>query len=184
MISTGIILLAILGMSLSTFTLFHVLLSLVGIAAGLLVVYGMLTAKRFNGGTAIFLVTTVLTSLTGFLFPFEHLLPSHIVGVISLVVLAVAIVARYPLHLQRSWRAIYVVCAMLALYLNVFVLVVQVFLKVPAVHALAPTQKEPPFLVVQLAVMAAFVVLGIFAVNKFRLQPVAVVDAWRNSKAS
>ena len=157
----------ILGMTTSTFTLAHVLLSLVGIGSGILVAYGMLLGKRFDGATAIFLLTTVLTSLTGFLFPFEHLLPSHVVGVISLVALAVAILARYALHLAGAWRWLYVVCAVLALYLNVFVLVVQVFLKVPAAHALAPTQKEPPFLVVQLIVMALFVVLGIFAVKKF-----------------
>ena len=174
----------ILGMSLSTFTLVHVLISLVGIASGLLVVYGMLKGKRFDGGTAIFLATTALTSLTGFLFPFEHLLPSHIVGSISLVLLVVAIVARYSLHLAGSWRWIYVVCSMLALYLNVFVLVVQSFLKVPALHALAPTQKEPPFLIVQLIVMAIFVVLGIFSVKGFRADPVATDAAWKASKAS
>ncbi len=174
----------ILGMSLSTFTLVHVLISLVGIASGLLVVYGMLKGERFDGGTAIFLATTVLTSLTGFLFPFEHLLPSHIVGIISLLVLAVAIVARYPLHLEGAWRWIYVVCAVLALYLNVFVLVVQSFLKIPAVHALAPTQKEPPFLVVQLIVMAIFIVLGIFSVKGFRVEPAAAEAAWKASKAS
>jgi len=157
----------ILGLTTSTFTLVHVLLSLVGIGSGILVAYGMLLGKRFDGATAIFLLTTVLTSLTGFLFPFEHLLPSHVVGIISLVALAIAIVARYGLHLTGAWRPLYVVCSVLALYLNVFVLVVQVFLKVPAVHALAPTQKEPPFLVVQLIVMALFVVLGIFAVKKF-----------------
>jgi hypothetical protein len=159
----------ILGMTTSTFTLVHVLLSLVGIGSGVLVAYGMLLGKRFDGATAIFLLTTVLTSLTGFLFPFEHLLPSHVVGIISLVALAVAILARYALHLAGAWRPLYVVCAVLALYLNVFVLLVQVFLKVPAVHALAPTQKEPPFLVVQLIVMALFVVLGIFAVKKFHI---------------
>jgi hypothetical protein len=158
----------LLGMSLSTFTLVHVLISLVGIASGLLVVYGMLKGKRFDGGTAIFLATTVLTSLTGFLFPFEHL----------------AIVARYALHLAGSWRWIYVVCSVLALYLNVFVLVVQSFLKIPAVHALAPTQKEPPFLVVQLIVMAIFVGLGIFSVKGSRAQPVATDAAWKASKAS
>ncbi|HLW85339.1 MAG TPA: hypothetical protein VKR60_09010 [Candidatus Sulfotelmatobacter sp.] len=174
----------ILGMTLSTFTLIHVLTSLVGIASGLLVAYGLIKGKRFDGGTVIFLVTTVLTSATGFLFPFEHLLPSHIVGIISLVVLAVAIVARYPLHLAGSWRSIYVVCSLLALYFNVFVLVVQSFLKIPAVHALAPTQKEPPFLVVQLIVMAIFIVLGIFAMKGFRAEPAAAQEAWRSSKAS
>jgi hypothetical protein len=174
----------ILGMSLSAFTLVHVLISLVGIGSGLLVLFGLLNGKRFDGATAIFLVTTVLTSLTGFLFPVEHLLPSHVVGIISLAALAVAILARYALHMARAWRSIYVVSAVLALYLNVFVLVAQIFLKVPAVHALAPTGKEPPFLVVQLIVMAVFVVLGVFAVKKFRAEPVASVPSWRNTKAS
>jgi hypothetical protein len=174
----------ILGMSLSTFTAFHVLLSIVGIVAGLLVVYGMLRGKRFDGGTAIFLVTTVLTSLTGYLFPFKHLLPSHIVGAISLAVLAVAIVARYARHMEGSWRPIYVISSVVALYLNVFVLVVQSFLKVPALHALAPTQSEPPFLVVQLVVLAIFVVVGIRAVKKFRFEAVAEPAAWKSTKAS
>jgi hypothetical protein len=157
-------------MTLSTFTLVHVLLSLVGIGSGFIVVYGLLAGKRLDGWTAIFLATTILTSLTGFLFPVEHILPSHIVGIISLVVLAVAIVARYALHLITAWRWIYVICAVVALYLNVFVAVVQSFLKVPALKALAPTQKEPPFLVAQLAVMALFIALGIFAVKKFRVE--------------
>ena len=161
----------ILGMTTSTFTLVHVLLSLVGIGSGFLVVYGLLRGKRFDGATAIFLITTVLTSLTGFLFPFEHLLPSHVVGILSLVVLAVAILARYALHLAGAWRWIYVVSAVLALYLNVFVLVAQAFMKVPALKALAPTQSEPPFLVAQLVVMALFLVLGIFAVKRFQNEP-------------
>lgn len=174
----------VLGMSLSTFTLVHVLISLVGIVSGLLVVYGLIKGQRFDGGTAIFLATTILTSLTGFLFPFTHLLPSHIVGIISLVVLAVAIVARYALHLEGAWRSIYVVSAVVALYLNVFVLVVQSFLKIPPVHALAPTQKEPPFLIVQLIVMGIFIVLGILAVKGFRGAPAAAEAAWKSSKAS
>lgn len=163
----------ILGMSTSTFTLIHVLISLAGIGSGFIVVYGLLTGKRLDGWTAIFLATTVLTSLTGFLFPVEHILPSHVVGGISLVVLAVAILARYALHLAGAWRWIYVVCAVLALYLNSFVAVVQSFLKVPALKALAPTQKEPPFLIAQLAVMAIFIVLGILAVKKFHVERVA-----------
>ena len=174
----------VLGMSLSTFTLVHVLISLVGIASGLLVLYGLIKGKRFDGATALFLVTTVFTSLTGFLFPFTHLLPSHVVGMISLVALAVASVARYPLHLEGAWRSIYVVSAVLALYLNTFVLAVQSFLKIAAVHALAPTQKEPPFLIVQLIVLAIFVVLGIFAVKGFRGAPAAAQAAWKNSKAA
>jgi hypothetical protein len=174
----------VLGMTISTFTLVHVLISLAGIGSGLIVLYGLLTGRRLDGWTAIFLVTTILTSLTGFLFPVEHILPSHVVGIISLVALAVALVARYVRHMEGSWRSIYVVCAVVALYLNVFVAVVQSFLKIPVVHALAPTQKEPPFLVVQLIVMAIFVALGVFAVKKFRIEPVATAAAWKNSKAS
>jgi hypothetical protein len=163
----------ILGMTTSTFTLLHVLISLAGIGSGFVVVYGLLTGKRLDGWTAIFLATTVLTSLTGFLFPVEHLLPSHVVGSISLVVLAIAILARYALHLSGAWRWVYVVCSVLALYLNSFVAVVQSFLKVPALKALAPTQKEPPFLVAQLIVMALFIVLGILAVKRFQVGRVA-----------
>ena len=157
-----------LGMSLETFTLVHVVISLVGIGSGLIVMYGLLTAKRLNGWTALFLLTTVLTSVTGFGFPFDHLLPSHKVGIISLVVLAIAILARYPLRLAGAWRGIYVVTASIALYLNVFVLVVQSFEKVAALRALAPKQNEPPFLVAQVAVLVIFVVLTIMAAKKFR----------------
>lgn len=174
----------ILGLTLSTFTFVHVLLSLIGIASGFLVVYGLLLGKRFDGATAIFLATTVLTSLTGFLFPFEHLLPSHVLGIISLVALAIAIIARYACHLAGAWRSTYVVCAVLALYLNVFVLVAQIFMKVPAAHALAPTQKESPFFVAQFLVLAVFIVLGIFAVKKFRADPVSAAASWGRSKAS
>ena len=161
----------ILGMSKETYTFLHVLISLVGIGSGLIVMYGFLTRKRLDGLTAVFLATTVLTSATGFGFPFEHLLPSHIVGVISLVALAVAIAARYAFHLAGIWRGIYVVGAAIALYLNVFVLVVQLFLKVPALKALAPTGKEPPFLVAQLTVMVIFIALTIVAARKFHIEP-------------
>jgi hypothetical protein len=159
-------------MSLATFTLVHVLISLVGIVSGLLVFYGLLTGRRMDGGTALFLTTTVLTSATGYGFPFTHLLPSHIVGAISLVALAIAIFARYSRHLAGGWRKTYVISAAIALYLNVFVLVVQLFEKVPALHALAPTQKEPPFAIAQLLVMLLFIVLTVFAVKRFRAQPV------------
>ena len=162
-----------LGMSLETFTLVHVVISLVGIGSGLIVMYGLLTAKRLNGWTALFLLTTVLTSVTGFGFPFDHLLPSHKVGILSLLVLAVAIIARYVFHLAAGWRGIYVVSAVVALYLNVFVLVVQLFEKVPALRAMAPTQKEPPFLVAQLFVLALFVALTIIAAKRFRIAPVS-----------
>jgi hypothetical protein len=156
-----------LGMSLQTFTLVHVLISLIGIGSGLVVMYGLLGGKPLNGITTIFLLTTVLTSVTGFMFPFELLLPSHIVGIISLVVLAIAIPARYVFHMVGAWRWIYVVGAALALYFNVFVLVVQSFLKVPALKAMAPTQKEPPFLIAQLTVLLFFIVLAIFAAVRF-----------------
>ncbi len=134
----------ILGMTLSAFTLVHIVISVIGIGSGLLVMYGLLIGKRLDGATAIFLVSTVATSVTGFGFPFDRLLPSHKVGILSLLVLAVAIVARYIFHLAGAWRGMYVVSAAVALYLNVFVLVVQLFEKVPALRAMAPTQKEPP----------------------------------------
>jgi hypothetical protein len=161
----------ILGMTTSTFTLVHVLISLVGIASGLVVVF-MLTGKRLDAWTALFLATTVATSVTGFAFPFDHLLPSHKVGIISLAVLAVAILARYAFHLSGAWRRIYVITAIAALYFNVFVGVVQSFLKVPALHSLAPKQTEPPFLVTQLVVLALFIVIGIMAVKRFHDEPV------------
>ena len=122
----------ILGMTTSTFTLLRVLISLAGIGSVFVVVYGLLTRRPLEGWTKMFLATTALTSLTGFLFPVEHLLPSHVVGLISLVALTIAIVARYALHLGAAWRWIYVVCVVMALYLNCFVAVVQSFLKLPA----------------------------------------------------
>ena len=158
----------ILGMTLQTFTIVHTAISLIGIVSGLVVAYGLLGGKRLEKWTALFLLTTVLTSVTGFMFPFDHILPSHKVGTISLVVLAVALLARYAFHLAGGWRRTYVVSAMIALYLNVFVLVVQLFLKVPALHAMAPTGQEPPFLVVQFVVLAIFIWLSIAAVKGFR----------------
>ena len=158
----------VLGMSLDRFTLLHVVISIVGIVSGFVVAFGLLAGKRLNGLTAIFLLTTLLTSLTGYGFKFEKLLPAHIVGAISLALLTVAIVSRYVKHMAGGWRAAYVISASAALYLNVFVLVVQLFLKVPDLHRLAPTQAEPPFAIAQGTVLLLFVVLGIFAVKKFR----------------
>jgi hypothetical protein len=158
----------ILGMSTATYTFLHVLISLIGIGSGLIVMYGFLSRKRLDSMTAVFLVTTVLTSVTGFGFPVAHLLPSHIVGIISLVALAIAIPARYGFHLEGRWRSTFVVSASIALYLNVFVLVVQLFEKVPALKALAPTQSEPPFKIVQLLVLALFIALTVISVKKFR----------------
>lgn len=160
----------ILGMSIPTFTLVHVILSLTGIAAGLIVVFGMFSSKRLDGWTALFLVTTVLTSVTGFFFPRDKILPSHIVGIISLVVLAVAIFALYARHLTGPWRRTYVISAMLALYLNVFVAVAQSFLKIPSLSALAPTGSEPPFIAAQAVVLLIFVVLTVVAQRLFHPQ--------------
>jgi len=157
-------------MTLETYTLVHVLISLVGIGSGFVVMFGLLTGKRLGGWTALFLASTVATSVTGFGFPFDHLLPSHKVGFVSLVVLAVAILARYRLHLAGAWRRVYVVCATVALYLNVFVGVVQAFLKVPVLKAMAPKQTEPPFVVTQGVVLALFVVLGVVAAIRFRAE--------------
>ncbi len=152
-----------------TLTLLHVVISLIGIATGFIVLYGFLSDEGLPSLTAIFLLTTVLTSVTGFIFfPFTKLLPSHIVGIISLVALAVALYGLYGAHLAGSWRWIYVVTATLALYLNVFVLIVQLFIKVPALNALAPTQAEPPFVATQGATLLAFLILGFLAVRRFR----------------
>ena len=163
----------ILGMSLSAFTTLHVIISLVAIVSGIIVMFGLLGSNRMPALTATFLFLTILTSVTGFLFPFEKLLPSHMVGVLSLVLLAIACVALYVMNLSGAWRWIYVATAMISLYLNVFVLVIQGFLKVAPLHALAPSvpPSEPPFLVVQGVVLAFFVVVIIGAVRRFRPIP-------------
>jgi hypothetical protein len=160
----------ILGMSLSTFTMVHVIVSLIGIVSGLVVLFGLFGSNRMPGLTALFLLTTILTSATGFLFPFEKLLPSHMVGILSLVLLAIACIALYGMKLNGAWRWIYVVTAMVALYLNVFVLVIQSFLKIGPLHALAPSvpPSEPPFAIVQGIVLVFFVVTIIAAVRRFR----------------
>jgi hypothetical protein len=163
----------ILGMSVATFTAVHVAISLIGIAAGFVALYGMLASKKLETWTAVFLATTVLTSATGFFFPRDELLPSHVVGIISLVALAVAIIALYVRQAEGAWRWIYVTGALISLYLNVFVGVVQAFQKIPSLKALAPTQSEPPFLVAQVLVMAAFVVLGYLAIRRFHPRPEA-----------
>jgi hypothetical protein len=154
------------------YTLLHVIISLIGIFSGLVVLFGLLGGKRLDGWTKWFLITTVLTSVTGFFFPFHGFTPAIGVGIISLLVLAVAIYARYPRQLAGHWRWIYVVTAVIALYFNVFVAVVQAFEKVPALKAAAPTQTEPPFKLTQLVVLAPFVVLGIVAAIRFRPEPI------------
>jgi hypothetical protein len=157
----------ILGLSLPVFTVLHVIISLIGLVSGIIMLVAMLRGQPAGGWTALYLLTTVLTSASGFLFHADHLLPSHVLGIISIVVLAVALLGLYVFHLAGPWRPIYVVAAVLALYLNTFVAVVQAFAKVPFLTPLAPTQSEPPFVVAQIAVLVVFVVLGIAAVRAF-----------------
>jgi hypothetical protein len=160
---------------LQIFTLVHVAISLIGILTGIIVAFGMLSAKRLDGMTAVFLGTTVLTSVTGYFFPYHGFKPSYAVGAISLVVLAIAIYARYSRHMAGGWRRTYVITAMIALYLNCFVLVAQGFMKVPALNALAPTGSEPPFLIAQIIVMLIFIVWTVLAVKKFHPHPIGSV---------
>jgi hypothetical protein len=155
----------------ATLTTIHVLISLVGLATGAIVTAGLLSSRRLDGWTSVFLWSTLATSVTGFFFPFERLLPSHVIGALSIVILGAALYARYAGLMAGVWRATYVVTAVAAFYLNVFVFVVQAFLKVPALNAMAPTQSEPPFAVAQLLVLAIFVVLGTRAVARFRPVP-------------
>jgi len=157
----------VLGMSLSTFTTVHVIISLVAILSGFVAVYGMLTNRRIDGWTAVFLVATVLTSVTGFLFPLSGLTPAVIIGIISLVVLAVALAALYVFRLGGAWRWIYVITAFTALWFNTFVAVVQAFQKLAFLQRFAPTQSEPPFAIAQLVVLAIFLWLGYRSVKAF-----------------
>ncbi len=150
-----------------TYTLVHVILSLIGIVSGLIVLFGLLGSSLMNGWTLLFLVTTVLTSVTGFGFPFNGITPAIIVGIVSLIILAIAIAARYKFHLSGAWRWIYVVSAVVALYFNCFVLVVQSFLHIPALHVLAPNGSEPPFAIAQGIVFVLFLFSGILAVKRF-----------------
>jgi len=150
------------------FTLIHVVISVLGIIAGLVVIGGMMAGARLDGWTTLFLITTIVTSVSGFGFPFTKVTPAHIVGAISLVVLAVCVVARYLKRLDGRWRSAYVITAVVAAYLNVFVLVVQLFIKTPPLAQLAPTQSEPPFALTQALVLALFVALGWAALRGFR----------------
>ena len=160
----------VLGMSLANFTMVHVIISLIGIVSGIIVMFGMLGSKRMPGLTAIFLLSTILTSATGFGFPFTQLLPSHMIGILSLVLLAIACIALYAMRLAGPWRWIYVATALASLYLNVFVGVIQAFLKIPTLHALAPSvpPSEPPFAVIQGLVLLFFVIVIIGAWRRFR----------------
>jgi hypothetical protein len=159
----------ILGLSTAAFTSLHVAISLIAIAAGFLALFGMIASKRLPALNILFLITTVLTTLTGFLFPFKGVTPGIVVGILSMIVLCVAIFARYSGHLRGAWRGTYVITAALALYFNFFVLIVQSFEKAPALKALAPTQTEPPFKIAQLLTLVLFVILTVFAFRRFRV---------------
>ena len=155
---------------LKTFTLIHVIISLVAIGSGFVVLYGMIAGKRLDAWTAFFLATTIATSVTGFGFPIKGVTPGIVLGVISLLVLTVAVYARYGAHLAGAWRLVYVITAVIALYLNVLVLIVQSFQKVPALNELAPKGSEPPVILAQVVAMVAFIALGFLAARKFRTQ--------------
>ena len=155
------------GIPTDVFLQFHVVVSLIGIASGLVVAYGLLSDKLLRGWTELFLATTILTSVTGFpLAPFGFD-PPRAIGTISLMLLAVAIAALYIFRLAGAWRGAYIITVMIALYFNAFVAVIQAFQKLAFLHPLAPTQSEPPFLIAQLALLIAFIVLGVFAVKRF-----------------
>lgn len=162
----------VLGLSIQTFTIIHVIISLLAIASGILVLVGMLRSNRMPGWTAFFLLTTILTSVTGFLFPIRGFTPAIGTGIVSMVLLGLALYGLYAKHLAGAWRWIYVSTAAAALYLNVLVLIVQSFQKIPALQPLAPTQSEPPFLIAQVIALFVFVVLGTIAALRFR--PAAV----------
>src|SRR5258708_11395519 len=153
---------------LKAYTLFHTVISLVAIVTGLVVLGGMLVANPLDGWTAVFLWTTIATSVTGFFFPYKGFKPSYVVGALSLILLVLAYQGYYSHRLEGAWRWIYVVTAVIALYFNVFVLIVQSFQKIPALHALAPTQTEPPFKLTNLVALAVFIALGTAAVITFR----------------
>ena len=158
-------------MILQIYTIIHVLISLYGIFSGLVVLLGMLGNKRLDGWTKWFLITTVATSVTGFFFPFHGFTPAVKLGIITVPVLAITIYARYARQLGGAWRWVYVIGAVLSLYFNVFVLIVQSFEKIPGLKAMAPTQTEPPFKLTQLVVLALFILLGILAAIRFRPEP-------------
>jgi hypothetical protein len=158
----------ILGMSLSTYTTLHVILSLIGIGTGFIVLFGLMNGKLLSSWNVVFLVTTILTSLTGFGFPNDKVTPGITLGILSIIVLAMALVALYVFHLKEGWRRTYAITAMIALYFNVFVLIAQTFEHVPAFHALAPTGTETPFKIAQTLLLILFAVLITAAARKFR----------------
>jgi hypothetical protein len=153
---------------LGVLTILHVLISLVGIATGFVVVAGFIRSRTQVAWARWFLITTILTSVTGFLFPFHGFTPGIGVGILSIVVLAVAVVAWNRSKMDRPWSRTFAVASIIALYFNVFVLVVQLFEKVPALRALAPGQSEPPFAITQLVVLLTFITLGVLSVRGYR----------------
>jgi hypothetical protein len=156
---------------LAIFTLFHVAISLIAIASGFFIAYGFLTSQRLDRSNATFLIFTVATSITGFLFPFHGITPGIVLGILSIIVLSIAIFARYPKKMAGAWRRTYVITAMIAFYFNFFVLVAQSFEKIPALHDLAPTQSDPPFKIAQLAVLIIFATVTVIAAIKFHTDP-------------
>ena len=159
-----------LGLSLHAVTLLHVVISLVGIVSGLVVLFGLIKSQPMPGMTALFLLSTILTNATGFMFPLTQLLPSHVIAILSLVLLAIACIALYGMKLSGAWRPIYVVTAMASLYLNIFVLVIQSFLKIGPLHALAPSvpPSEPPFAITQGIILVLSIFAIVIAVRRFR----------------
>ena len=164
----------VLGMSLHAFTILHVVISVVELLAGIGVALEFLAGRR-SGLTGLFLLTAALTTITGFLFPFHGVTPGIVLGIVSLPFLLLAAVGLYGGHLRGAWRAIYVLCALILLYLDAFVAVAQSFMKISVLHALAPTGKEPPFPIAQGVVLLIFIVVGFLALKRFR--PAAVVQA-------
>lgn len=169
-------------MILAAFTIFHVILSLIAIGSGFVVVAGLLASKRPGGSATIFWTTAVATTVSGFLFPFHGFTPGIGVGIVSMFVLAIGLAALYRFGLAGGWHRAYAIAAVIALYLNMFVLIVQLFEKVPALKDLAPTQSEPPFQIAQLVVLVVFVALGVQAARKFHGEPMKTAKA-RSARA-
>ena len=161
-------------MILQIYTIIHTLISLVAIFTGIVVVFGMLADSRLDGWTKWFLITAVATTVTGFFFPLHGFTPAIGLGIISLPFLALTIFARYPKQLVGAWRWIYVIGAVICLYFNLFVAVVQSFEKIPALRAIAPTQIESPFKLTQLIVLVFSILLAMVAVIRFRPEPARV----------
>jgi hypothetical protein len=161
----------------TTLTFIHVALSLVGLASGFVILYALLESRWLEGWTRIFLATTIATSVTGFFFPFRELLPSHAFGILSLIALPIAIAARYRFHLAGPWGRTFAVSVVLAQYLNFFVLIVQLFVKTPALRALAPTQSEAPFVAAQTVALAAFAWLAVRLARKSMAQSLGPAGA-------